>query len=398
MIFFLIAVVGILTSMYGFIGWRIIVPAGLAPPWNWISFVILIVFLLIPPVPIILRAYGIDNSLSNLLAWIGYLSLGFFSLVFTFIVMRDLIWLITLAAQKVFLLVRDFFNFGDSAAGLFNPGRRHFFINSINLGILSLAGAFAGYGLFEARRRPKVVKVLVPINDLPDDLEGFRIVQITDIHVSPTIKRDYVQNIVDQANSLKPDVIVFTGDLADDSVPHLRDEVAPLAELSAPYGSYFVTGNHEYYSGVEDWLKEVERLGFTVLVNEHRVLQRGAGAVLLAGVTDYNAGQILPQHASNPEASLNGVSSSHVKILLAHQPRSIYAAANLGFDLQISGHTHGGQYFPWHFVVGLQQPYIAGLHRHDKTWIYVSRGAGYWGPPLRIGARSEITVIKLTSA
>ncbi|KPK88168.1 hypothetical protein AMJ80_11360 [bacterium SM23_31] len=396
MIFFLIAIV-IFTSMYGFIGWRIIVPASLVPPWNMIAWGILIVFMLLPPVSIAFRVYGIDNTLSNILAWIGYMSLGFFLLVFSLIVMRDLVWFGALIVQKSFLLVRALLT-NTGTVELLNLERRRFLVNSVNLSILGISGALAGYGFFEARRRPAVVEIFVPVDDLPDDLEGFRIVQITDIHVSSTINRSYVQAIVDQANNAEPDVIVFTGDLADDTVPHLRDNVAPLSQLSAPYGCYFVTGNHEYYSGVEAWIEEVKRLGFTVLLNEHRILQRGEGSILLAGVTDHEAGRTLQQHASSPEASLNGASPNHVKVLLAHQPRSIYSASKLGFDLQISGHTHGGQFFPWHFVVGLQQPYISGLHRHDNTWIYVSRGAGYWGPPLRIGSRSEIAVIILTAA
>ncbi len=145
-------------------------------------------------------------------------------------------------------------------------------------------------------------------------------------------------------------------------------------------------------------MEEADRLGFTVLLNEHRVLQHGAGRILLAGVTDYTAGQFVKHHATNPEAAISGAPPCEVKILLAHQPRSLYAALPLGFDLQISGHTHGGQFFPWNLLAALGQPYIAGLHQHEKMWIYVSRGTGYWGPPIRLAARSEVTVIRLTAA
>jgi predicted MPP superfamily phosphohydrolase len=150
---------------------------------------------------------------------------------------------------------------------------------------------------------------------------------------------------------------------------------------------------------VDEWVEEIGRLGLTVLINEHRVLHHGTSRVLLAGITDHRAGQFKRSHAPDPETAMSGAQPCHLKILLAHQPRSIYDAARSGFDLQISGHTHGGQFFPWNFFVSaVGQPYVADLHKYKNTWIYVSRGTGYWGPPLRLGAKSEITLIKLTRA
>ncbi|MDZ7344823.1 MAG: metallophosphoesterase [candidate division KSB1 bacterium] len=396
LLFFIVAF-GILTLGYGYIGWRLIVPANLAPPWNAIAWTVLILFLLIPPISIFMQSYGFEDW-RDVLSWVAYLSLGFASLLFTGLVIRDLIWLIAAGAQKAFLFARDLFGSPPVTVDAPNPERRRFLVQSMNLGILGISSALTGYGLYEARRRPGVVEVEIPIPNLPNDLEGFRILQITDIHAGLTVKRKFVETIVEQANELAPDLIAFTGDLVDGSVPHLRDEVAPMAELSARYGRYFITGNHEYYSGAEPWVEEADRLGFIVLLNEHRVLQHGAGRILLAGVTDYTAGQFVKHHVSNPEAALSGAPRCDVKILLAHQPRSLYAALPLGFDLQISGHTHGGQFFPWNLLAALGQPYIAGLHKHEKMWIYVSRGTGYWGPPIRLAARSEITVISLTRA
>jgi predicted MPP superfamily phosphohydrolase len=278
-----------------------------------------------------------------------------------------------------------------------NPQRRSFMICSTNLAVLGVSGALSGYGLYNTRHLPDVVRVSIPIRGLPDALEGFRIIQISDLHISPTMKTGYVQSIVDQVNDLHPDVIAFTGDLADGPVSFFRNEATPLKDLSANYGSYFVTGNHEYYAGVRSWLEEVDRLGFTVLLNSHRIIKRGSGSILLAGVTDYNAGRFNASHTSDPNRAIYGAPESNVKILLAHQPRSIFASAKAGFDLQISGHTHGGQIYPWQFLVYLQQPYLAGLNLHEETWVYVSRGTGYWGPPLRLGAPSEIAVITLTN-
>ena len=395
MIFFLISF-SILALIYGYIGWRIIVPAKLGASLNAILWTLLIVFLLIPHISISLRIYGYRFFFNDLLTWIAYLSLGFFTVVFPLLLVRDVGLIAAGSVKKTFALVRSVTVKEEKPAGFSDPDRRRFFLHVINMGILGVSGILCGYGLYEARRCARIVKVAVPVRNLPEDLEKLRIVQITDIHVSPTIKRDYVQAIVDQVNRLSPDIIIFTGDLADGSVRDMRNEVAPLAELSAPYGCYFVTGNHEYYSGAEDWVEEVKRLGFTVLLNEHRIIRYGKGRILLAGVTDYHAGQFLNSHKSSPKISLSGAPQSDVKLLMAHQPRSVFSAAREGFDSQVSGHTHGGQYFPWTYLVGLQQPYTAGLHQHGKTWIYVSRGTGYWGPPFRIGVPSEITVITLT--
>jgi hypothetical protein len=193
-------------------------------------------------------------------------------------------------------------------------------------------------------------------------------------------------------------LIALTGDLVDGSVEQLKDIVQPIERLSAPHGKYFITGNHEYYSGVELWIDWVRHLGFEVLLNEHKFIERDGWRFVLAGVTDYSGGQFLPSHKSDPVGAIDGAPRDTARILLAHQPLSIYEAANADYDLMISGHTHGGQYFPYHVLVAMFQPYVAGLHKHDKTWVYVSRGTGTWGPQLRVGAPSEITVINLRHA
>jgi len=268
---------------------------------------------------------------------------------------------------------------------------------TLSLGILGVAVLLTAAGTWGAQR-PRVVRVTVPIAGLPKDLEGFRIVQLSDLHVGATIKRPFVRAVVDAANRLDADVVALTGDVADGLVASLRAEVAPLAELRARYGKFFVSGNHDYYWDAAAWHGEVERLGFGVLTNAHRLLTRGTGRLLLAGVTDASASHLMPGHASNPAAALAGAPESDVKVLLAHQPKSAFAARAAGFDLQLSGHTHGGQFFPFNLIVRLFQPFVAGLHRLERMWLYVSRGTGYWGPPLRLGAPSEITQIELTRA
>lgn len=266
------------------------------------------------------------------------------------------------------------------------------------MAILGTTGVLTGYGVARARQVPAVVTVDVPINNLAPRFNGFKILQITDLHISMTIRADYVRGVVDTANAQDADIIVFTGDLADGHVNDLHTQAAPLADLAAGHGKYFVTGNHEYYAGVNGWLKEISSLGFTPLINEHRIIQRKGERFVLAGITDFRAAQIRPDHASDPKAALAGSPDSVPRIMLAHQPKSIFQAAPCGVDLLICGHTHGGQYIPFNLMVPLDQPYVHGLHQHGTTRVYVSRGTGYWGPPVRIGAPSEITVLRLVSA
>jgi len=252
------------------------------------------------------------------------------------------------------------------------------------------------WGFRNARRTAAVVSVDVPIIGLPAALNGFTIAQISDVHVGPTIKRDYLDAIVQAVNRLAADMVAVTGDLVDGRVSELASHVAPLADLRSRHGTYFVTGNHEYYSDAAAWVAELQRLDVCVLLNQHVVLQHDGAALLVAGVTDYSAHHFDPAQRSDPAAALAGApADTAMKLLLAHQPRSADAAQRAGFHLQLSGHTHGGQFWPWNLFVRLQQPFTAGLHRLHGLWVYTSRGTGYWGPPKRFGAPSEITHLRL---
>lgn len=197
-----------------------------------------------------------------------------------------------------------------------------------------------------------------------------------------------------RTNALEPDVIAITGDLVDGTVEDLREHVAPLAGLRAKHGVYFVTGNHEYYSGVDAWIAELSRIGVRVLRNERVEIRVGDDAIDLAGVDDFSARRV-PGHGPDLKRALEGRDPARELILLAHQPRAIEEASRLGVGLQLSGHTHGGQIWPWTYLVYLQQPYVSGLHRHGDAQVYVSRGTGYWGPPMRLGADAEITKLTL---
>jgi len=190
-------------------------------------------------------------------------------------------------------------------------------------------------------------------------------------------------------------MVAITGDVVDGSVRDLAHHTEPLARLESRHGTYVVTGNHEYYSGAHEWIRELRRLGTRVLLNEHVVLDHDGAKLAVAGVTDYSAHHFDPSHKSDPYAAVAGAPADALKVLLAHQPRSASSAADAGYHLQLSGHTHGGQFWPWNFFVRLQQPFTAGLNRLGRMWVYINRGAGYWGPPMRFGVPSEITLIRL---
>lgn len=320
-----------------------------------------------------------NSSLAANLAWIGSLNGGFFS------------------SLAVLTLTRDIFL--GPAVLLASRGEAATLESASAIAVPLLAALATVIGFIDARRRPRVVDVEVPLDGLPPALQGFTIAQISDVHIGPTIKRDFLRGIVDIVNSLEVDLVAITGDLVDGSVEQLATHVEPLSLLRSRHGAYFVTGNHEYYSGATAWIAELRRLGLHVLLNEHVVLDHRGAPLLLAGVTDYSAHQFDPAQRSDPQAALAGASPDlRPRVLLAHQPRTAAAAADAGFDLQLSGHTHGGQFWPWNLFVRLQQPFTAGLDRLADLWVYTSRGSGYWGPPKRLGVPSEITRIRLVAA
>jgi predicted MPP superfamily phosphohydrolase len=362
----------------GYIGWRLLSALSIGPFGVCAGIALLITCCVL--IPLSVRSHAIRNpTLENLLAWVGVLSMGFFSSLFVLTLLRDLVLLsahLLLSAQQ--------------AASLAAPSARW---------TLALTMFVTLAGLVIARRRPHVVEVDIPVTDLPEALHGFSIAQISDVHVGPTIKRGFVEGIVALVNGLKADLIAVTGDLVDGSVQQLSLHTAPLAGLAARHGAYFVTGNHEYYSGERAWSAEIRRLGMRVLKNEHVVLKHNGASLVLAGVTDLSAHHFDAAEHSDPAAALRGApADAGAKILLAHQPNSATAAASAGFDVQLSGHTHGGQFWPWNLFVRFFQPFTGGLYRLKNLWVYVSRGTGYWGPPNRFGVPSEITRIRLIPA
>jgi predicted MPP superfamily phosphohydrolase len=369
----LFIVVTLVALLHLYIGLRLIPAMGFGSAGVTAGIVLLAASTLL--VPTGLFAAGLKRlRWAEQLTWAGLLAMGLFSSLLVLTVLRDAALLLMAA-------------FGAGSAGLEHASA---------LGVPLLALAVTLVGLVNARRVAQVVDIEVPIAGLPVAFHGYSIVQISDVHVGPTIKRGYLNAIVTKVNALRPDAIAITGDLVDGSVGRLGLHTAPLERLSAPDGAFFVTGNHEYYSGATEWIAEMRRLGLTVLINQHVVRERDGDALMIAGVPDFMAHRFDESHRSDPHAAAAGAPANvKVRVLLAHQPRSAEAAADAGFDLQLSGHTHGGQFFPWNLFVPLQQPYTAGLNRLRSLWVYTSRGTGYWGPPKRFGAPSEITRVIL---
>jgi predicted MPP superfamily phosphohydrolase len=366
----LLRITMILGALHALLGWLLLpaLPVGLA---GWLlGGAVLLASTMLMPMTIFARAVTADARLADRLSWAGSLCMGFFSSLFVLTVLRELLMLIPAT-------------------------RPHAQSSAVAVLLLALLATILGF--INARRVARVRDVEVPIAGLPAALHGFSIVQLSDIHVGATIQRAYVDAIVARANGLQADLIAVTGDVVDGTVAQLGSHTAPLGGLRARHGVFLVTGNHEYYSGAAPWVAEFRRLGLRVLMNEHAILEHDGARLALAGVTDFNAAAFDPAQASDPQAAIAGAPADIPRILLAHQPRSAAAAEAAGYDLQLSGHTHGGQFWPWNLFVPLQQPYVAGLHRRGRLWIYVSRGTGYWGPPKRIGAPAEITRLRLVA-
>jgi len=337
--------------------------AGLSRGAAWIALVILSI---LPALPLVIRRGH----------FIGYATLGVFSTLLVLVIVGDLV-------RGAYYLAR--WAVSAQTWPLLDP-------RAVSLTILGAAGALSLVGLMQARC-PRTRRVKIAIDDLPPELEGYRIVQWSDVHVGPTIRRRFVQSLVEKTNALDADAVAITGDLVDGHVDDLRDEVEPMRELRARDGVFYVTGNHEYYWQADQWVLFLRSLGLDFLKNEHRVIARGNASLVIAGVTDPMGRDT---HKQDPARALAAAPAGAVKILLSHRPQTASAADKLGVHLQLSGHTHGGQFFPWNLMIKRFQPVVAGLHRIGRTWLYVNRGTGYWGPPSRLAVGGEITVIELT--
>ncbi|MGV9250943.1 metallophosphoesterase [Streptomyces sp. NPDC003697] len=272
-----------------------------------------------------------------------------------------------------------------------DPTRRLFVSRAVAGAVAVAAVGTVGAGTYGVLRGPRVKRVTVPLAKLPRAAHGFRIAVVSDIHLGPVLGRGFAQKVVDTIDATQPDLIAVVGDLVDGSVKDLGPAAAPLARLRARHGAYFVTGNHEYFSGAEQWVEEVRRLGLHPLENARTEMPYFD----LAGVNDVEG----ESQGQGPDfgAALGDRDPARACVLLAHQPVQIHEAVRHGVDLQLSGHTHGGQLWPGSLLAEAANPTVAGLERYGDTQLYVSRGAGAWGPPTRVGAPSDITVVELAS-
>ena len=370
-----VVISSILLAAYCYVAWRLgstlTLRVALAAP-----------FLAIWTVPVVYWVFERESTgwFDDLLHGAAYLCMGWIN----FLVLLT-------AARDVLLGATSLFGTTSALGGFF--------------GSLSIpwvfVGSFAalGVGAVSALRGPSVRRVDIPITGLDPGLAGLRIVQISDLHVGPIIGRRYVRRVVRMANDLAPDLIVLTGDIVDGSVARLAQDVAPLSELRPVRKAYLVLGNHDYYSGALPWIEHFRSLGLQVLLNEHETIEHGGARLVLGGVTDPAARRTDPGQLPRPDLASAPGEGRVFRLLLAHNPGLAPLGAKAGFDLQLSGHTHAGQFFPWTLAVRLvHSHHVAGLSREGRMWVYVSAGTGSWGPPIRFGTEPELTLLRLVPA
>ncbi|MDA8364495.1 MAG: metallophosphoesterase [Gammaproteobacteria bacterium] len=366
---FVIAVTVLLAGAYVYVAARLA-----SGPWG--SGLLAIPFVLVWIVPVIYwgerrdrketRIDGLVHQASYLsMAWVSFILVGTFS--------RDLVLLVT---------------------ALLSLDEVHRAVAQQGIPVVLVASLCAlVVGALTALRGPRVKEVVVRVSALHPDLKDFRIVQISDLHVGRNIRRSYVERVVERTQDLAPDLVAITGDMVDGAVERLGPDVAPLAGLAKNDRAFFVLGNHDCYSGAPEWIAHFRHMGMRVLLNEHIVFRKGMATVVVGGVVD-------PAYRlARPEISLDDAPNADFRLLLAHNPKFAPLGAQAGFDLQLSGHTHAGQFFPWTLAVRLvHAPHVAGLSRERAMWVYVSAGTGTWGPPVRFGTSPEITLIRLMPA
>jgi predicted MPP superfamily phosphohydrolase len=371
---FLAVALSLITGMHYYLWARLVRDPHL--PQTWARIATALIVALGVALPLSLVASRIVPQLSRPAAWVAFVWMGVGFLLVAFFGLAD-------AGRLAATLVHRLR--GTEPA---DGERRVFLARTLAAGVGAVVAGLSAIGVRNALGAVQVKELDILLRGLPAELSGFRLVQISDLHVGALLRRDWVGQVVDRIGTLAPDLVAITGDLVDGSVAELRNQVAPLARIKAPRGVFFTTGNHEYYSGVEDWYAHLPTLGVRPLRNERVEIAPGLD---LAGIED-------PTGAPDLPLALRGRDASRALVLMAHQPRQFAEAARHGVSLTLSGHTHGGQIWPFSWLVALAQPYLAGLHKRGESQLYVSRGTGFWGPPMRVFAPAEITLLKLHPA
>lgn len=326
----------------------------------------------------------LDSRWYKILAWTGSLLMGFWGTYLLLAIPCDVIFLLNYLFEII--LHGKAYNFTSTLV----------FYHKINIGIVFLSLALSVFGLLEVLRGSRVKKIRVQISNLAPALQNLKIAQISDLHIGPTIRRAYIEEVVRRTNAINPDLVFITGDIADAKAAAIQDDLQPLAGLKARYGVYYVTGNHEYYWDAEGLIASIANMGFVPLINENRVIDVDGSKVLIAGITDPIGGRFVKGHAPDMPKALRTTEQTQLKILLAHRPEVYIEAEKLGVDLLCAGHTHGGQFFPFNVLMPLAHTYYRHLNQYGRLWLHVNPGTGYWGPANRFAVPSEISLLTLT--
>lgn len=349
-----------------------------------IALSIALVFLF-PAQRVVLRA--VPRSWGVALSTVIWFWVGFATYLFFWTVVFDVARVVRSFYQRMRATPRE--------AHPVSPERRLFLSRAVAGGALMSSGAMSGYGFWRAFEPAQLTEMPIRLPKLPKALDGMTILHLTDLHISHILRRPFVADLVRRTNALKPDLVAITGDLIDGEVDQLAEAVAPLRDLKSRYGTFFVTGNHDYYWGDVQWAEALNRMGINVLRNRLVRVGDAGASVDLVGVDDWGARNLRPGRGYNLERAIAGRNPDRASVLLAHEPANFETAATSGMDLQLSGHTHGGQLFPMTAMVRMRWKYNRGLYTHGAGQLYVSRGIGFWGPPLRVGSDPEIVKIIL---
>jgi len=371
------AACGLLYGLHYYIARRLIFDPALPGPWRaWgiAALVVLGLSLVIQP----LAERLVQRRVARFVAWPASLWMGFAFYLLVLLAGTDLLWWILGSAASA----------ASSVASAAAPP-------AAPRAIAVTAIAVAAFSTRTGLRPPELLRIEIPLARWPARLDGLKIVQLSDIHIGPILERSFARDLVERVNALEPDLIVITGDLVDGSARQLRDEVAPFGDLNGRLGVYFVTGNHDHYSGVHSWCDVVASLGIRTLRNERVEIRDRECVFDLVGVDDHRGSHFGDDGGEDLVAAFDGRDPERPALLLAHDPSTFKRASELPVDLQISGHTHGGQMWPFGYLVRLAIPFVAGRYRRGDSELYVSSGTGFWGPPMRLLAPAELTEITL---
>jgi predicted MPP superfamily phosphohydrolase len=375
------AVCGLLFGLHYYIAKRLILDSELPEPWRGWSIAALVLLglsLVVQP----LAERFVSRSIARFVAWPSSLWMGFAFYLLVLLAATDIVWWLSGGPAR-------------AASGLLGGVATTSALRAVSVTLAAFA-----IGVFSMRsglRPPELRRVEIHLARWPARLDGFRIVQLSDIHIGPILDGEFARALVERVSALSPDLVVVTGDLVDGAVKRLRQEVAPLRDLHGRLGVYFVTGNHDHYSGAHSWCDAVSQLGIRVLRNERVEILDGDCVFDLVGVDDHHGSHFGGDGGEDLSAAFDGRDPERPAVLLAHDPSTFKRASELQVDLQLSGHTHGGQIWPFGYLVRLAVPFVSGRYRRGVSELYVSSGTGFWGPPMRLFAPAELTEITLRS-